>query len=110
LQAFLASAADIPELSDFCLATHSFIACLLAVRVACCWWGVDAAAGLVLSLLGVGDSVVGMDVASRCDGLDAALGDVSVGVVWDWAITSPAGTMEISAANKSVLRGVMNLS
>jgi hypothetical protein len=110
LQAFLASAADIPELSDCCLATHSFIACLLAVRVACCWWGDEAAAGLVLGLSAGGDSVVGMDVASRCEGLDAALGDVSVGVVWLWAITNPAGAMEITAANKSVLRGVMNLS
>jgi hypothetical protein len=40
LQAFLASALDIPELSDCCLAMQSFIDCLLAIRVesfvACC--------------------------------------------------------------------------
>jgi hypothetical protein len=40
---------------------------------------VDAAAGLVLSV--VGDSVALLEVESRCDGLEAELGDVSEGIV-----------------------------
>jgi hypothetical protein len=81
LHAFLASAADIPELSDCCLATQSFIAFLLAaVWIACCWCGVEAAEGFVPSV--VGDSVALLEVASRCEGLEAELGDVSVGIVW----------------------------
>jgi len=63
---------------------------------------------LVLSV--VGDSVAGLDVVSRCEGLDAELGDVSEGIVWLCAITSPTGAMEINAATKSVCRGVMDLS
>jgi hypothetical protein len=82
LQAFLASAADIPELSACCLAMQSLMDCLLAVReplVACCWCGVEAAAGLVLSF--VGASVELLEVDSRWDGLEAELGDVSDGDV-----------------------------
>jgi hypothetical protein len=85
------------------------MACLLAIRVDSCWWGVEAAEGLVLSLV-LGDSVALLEVASRCDGLEAELGDVSCGIVCDWAITIPAGASEIRAANISVLRVVMYLS
>ena len=85
------------------------MACLLAMRVDCCWCGVEAEDGLVLSLL-VGASVALLEVAARCDGLDAELGDVSCGIVCDWAITIPAGASEIRAANISVLRVVMYLS
>ena len=85
------------------------MACLLAVRVACCWCGVEAAEGLVLSVV-VGVSAALLEVASRCDGLEAELGDVSCGIVCDWAITIPAGASEIRAANISVLRVVMYLS
>ena len=53
LQAFLASAVDMPELSCCCLAIHSFMACLLAMR--CCVLG-ELAEGLELSVAG-GDSV-----------------------------------------------------
>jgi hypothetical protein len=63
----------------------------------------------VLSVV-VGASVALLEVASRCDGLDAELGDVSCGMVCDWAITIPAGASEIRAANISVLRVVMYLS
>jgi hypothetical protein len=41
---------------------------------------VDAAEGLVLSVV-VGDSVALLEVESRCDGLEAELGDVSEGIV-----------------------------
>jgi hypothetical protein len=85
------------------------MACLLAIWVACCWWGEEAAEGLVLSLV-VGDSVALLEVAARCDGLEAELGDVSWGIVCDWAITTPAGASEIRAANISVLRVVIYLS
>jgi hypothetical protein len=107
LQAFLASAADMPELSACCLAMQSFMECLLAVReplTACCWCGVEAAAGLVLSL--VGASVELLDVESRCDGLEAELGDVSDGDVV-CAITIAVGAMEINAANMNVRRRLM---
>lgn len=63
----------------------------------------------MLSLV-LGDSVALLEVASRCDGLEAELGDVSCGIVCDWAITIPAGASEIRAANISVLRVVMYLS
>jgi len=85
------------------------MACLLAIWVASRWWGEEAAAGLELSLV-AGASVVGLWVDSRCDGLEAELGDVSCGIVCDWAITIPAGASEIRAANISVLRVVMYLS
>jgi hypothetical protein len=56
----------------------------------------------------VGDSVALLEVESRCDGLEAELGDVSEGIVWLCAITSAVGAMDISAAKSSVLRGLMN--
>ena len=83
---------------------HCFIVCLLAV--ACRWCGVEAAAGFVLSVV-VGDSVALLEVESRCEGLEAELGDVSEGIVWLCASTIAAGAMEIKAANKSVFRGLM---
>ena len=57
-----------------------------------------------------GASVAELDVASRWCGLEAALGEVSCGMVWLCAITSPAGAIEIRAANINVLRVVMYLS
>jgi hypothetical protein len=84
---------------------------LLAIWVDCCWWGEEAAEGLLLLALSVvDDSVALLDVVSRWCGLEAALGDVSCGAVCDWAITTPAGASEIRAANISVLRVVMYLS
>jgi hypothetical protein len=80
-----------------------FIDCLLAV--ACRWCGLEAAEGLVLSL--VGASVALLEVESRCEGLEAELGDVSDGIVWLCAITIAPGARVIKAANKSVLRGPM---
>lgn len=85
------------------------MACLLAIWVDVCWWGEEAADGLVLSLV-AGASVALLEVAARCEGLEAELGDVSCGIVCDWAITIPAGASEIRAANISVLRVVMYLS
>jgi hypothetical protein len=64
----------------------------------------------VLSLVAGASVVVLLGIDSRCDGLDAELGDVSCGIVCDWAITIPAGASEISAASISVLRVVMYLS
>ena len=106
LHAFLASAADMPELSDCCLAMQFFSDCLLAVACRCA--GVEAAEGLVLSL--VGASVALLEVESRCEGLEAELGDVSEGIVWLCAITIAPGARVIKAANKSVFRGLMRSS
>jgi hypothetical protein len=90
---------------------QSFMAALLAVRVACCWLGEDAAEGLVLLSL-AGASVVSVDVASRWCGLEAALGDVPLegvdGVAADCAITMAAGAIEIIAPIKSFRRRLMN--
>jgi hypothetical protein len=101
LQAFRASAVDIPELSDFCLAMHSFIASLLAVRVDwlddCCSDEEDdedddgfVVEGLVL----LGDGVC------RSYPLGGSV----------WANTIATGATESRAPNKSVRRGLMKTS
>ena len=96
-----------PELSDCCLAMQFFSDGLLAVACRCA--GVEAAEGLVLSLVG-GASVALLEVESRCEGLEAELGDVSEGIVWLCAITIAPGARVIKAANKSVFRGLMRSS
>ena len=62
----MASAVDMPELSCCCLAIHSFMACLLAMR--CCVLG-ELAEGLELSFEGEEDVE---------DGDSVALGDEAV--------------------------------
>jgi hypothetical protein len=105
LQALRASAVDIPELSDFCLAMHSFICSLLAVWVDWlddCWSDEDdeeedglVDAGFVvegLVLLGGG--------VCRSYPLGGSV----------WANTSATGATESNAPNKSVRRGLMKTS
>lgn len=112
LQAFLASEADIPELSDCCLAMHSFIDCLLAVCVppiVSRWCGEEAADGLVPCE--VGASVLLLDESAR-EGPEVELGEVEVGsgCVALCAMTSAVGAIETKAANSNARRGLINLS
>jgi hypothetical protein len=78
LQDFFASAELIPELLACSRAMQAFRLCFVDWPLrACAWWGDEAAAGLD-PLLGDASGVC-EEVASRCEGLEAALGDVLLG-------------------------------
>ena len=94
MQDFLASAVLIPELLACCCATQVFMACFCDAVRACAWWGEEAAAGLEPLL--VAASGVCEDVASRCEGLEAALGDVLLGCGVVWAIARLTNAIEVA--------------